>query len=118
VLEFRSTAAIGPRILPFNIVQIEFLSREGLAAVFPGVVQVAIVSMSSRCTAPPFAQCVQRLENSHADFRAMHMHCFVPRAGQLQPQPPMPQQGPAAMPSALEAESAEPFFAGRLKTES
>jgi hypothetical protein len=46
------------------------------------------------------------------------MHCFVPRAGQLQPQPLMPQQGPAAMPSALEAESAEPFFAGRLKTES
>jgi hypothetical protein len=36
----------------------------------------------------------------------------------LQPQPPIPQQGPAAEPLALEDASAEPFFAGALNTES
>jgi len=43
---------------------------------------------------------------------------FVSQADQLQPQPPIPQQGPAAIPSPLDAASAEPFFAGGLKTES
>jgi hypothetical protein len=46
----------------------------------------------------------------------------VSRARQLQPQPPIPQQGPAAMPFPLGEASAEPFFArvfaGALNTES